>query len=140
MLNLYFSKKDLWLVSPLHFVPDFSRKLLLLEISEIRNVLRLFRYPVCFLFHLNFGIYHSFRVKPFSYTFSYIKFGAIIQISQERKELMGWNEKHFYHFWRTLICHRLAQTLECVFKLLNWYNSTYPTVQNWTVQLEDWEN
>ena len=81
MLNFDFSMKGLGLVSPIHFVNDFSRKIfvmlysinspslivslpLLMEISGYICIV-IICYPVCDV--INFEIYLSFLIKPFSY-------------------------------------------------------------------------
>ena len=106
MLNFNFPEKDLGLVSPSHFVYDFSRKIFLMLHSIIRPnffvwlplllqilgnmCITIVCQPGCDVikFENNLLIYqavllHDYKVKTKT------------EISSERKELFRWHKKHF---------------------------------------------
>ena len=107
MLNFNFPEKDLGLVSPPHFVYDFSRKMffmlysinwpdfivwlsLLLEI--LGNMCTAIVYqPDCDV--IKFEINLTFLIKLFCYMTKKSR-----QKSWERKELLRWNEDNFSSF------------------------------------------
>ena len=112
MFNFIFLEKGLGIVSPAHFVHDFSRKnfltlyylnlpnlifwspLLLEILDNMWNVIVYF--PGCDA--INFEINLIFLIKPF-FIHGY-KVMTKILISWEWIELLWWNKKHFSSFLR----------------------------------------
>ena len=101
---------DLGLVSPPHFMDDFSRKMFLmlycvnwlnfivwltLVIETLGNMcIVIISFPGCDVMNFKFNL--GFLIKPFSYRTK--NFRTIIYISSERKESFGWNKRYFSVF------------------------------------------
>ena len=101
MLNFKFLEIGLRIVSPLHFVYDFSRKIFLLWysinwtnfivwLSLLLEILDIICIAIICLQDrdvINFEIYPTFLIKPF--------FFMTKRMSWERKELLRWNKTYF---------------------------------------------
>ena len=120
-LNFDFSEKGLGIVSPPHFVYDFSRKMFLMSSSInwpnfITWLLLLLRILVNMLLQLfanqvvtlNFEINLNFLIKPF---FAWRKSEDKLYVSWEREELLRWNKKHFSSFWNSFQMPKIASDL-----------------------------
>ena len=109
ILNFDFLKKGLGPVSPLHFVPDFSRKIflsyyinwldfivwlpLLLQISADVCIV-IVCYPVFDV--INFETYISFLIEPFSYMTKNSE--QILKYLNNKKSFYGEIKIMFHHF------------------------------------------
>ena len=131
MLNFDFLDEGLGIVSPAHFVYDFSTKMfpmlysinwpnfiawlpLLLEILG-NMCIAIVCYPGCDA--MDFEINLAFLIEPFFLHDQ--KFMTKTLISWEPKELLRWNKKHFSSFERAFSYQKLSQTLECAFNMLD---------------------
>ena len=108
--QFWFFLIGLGLVSPPHFMDDFSRKMffmsycvnwlnfivwLTLVIETLGNMcIVIISFPDCDV--INFKSNLGFLIKPFSYMTK--NFRTIIYISSERKESFGWNKRYFSVF------------------------------------------
>ena len=103
MLNFIFSGKGLGLVSPPHFVHNFSRKMfLMLDSINWPNFIVWLPILLEILDNMfNFAqIYAQFWLfrNGCGNNFSRQKVKTTIQLTREGKELLKWNKKHFLSF------------------------------------------
>ena len=133
MPNFNFLEKGLHDFSRKEFLMLFAIKwpnltvwlLLLLEISGNMFIV-IVCFPGCHV--INFEIYLSFLIKPFSYRskkseqkFSYLN---------NKKSFLGEIKNIFHHFWKTFTCQKLSQTRGCVFKEIV-FNPVSPNTGSW---------
>ena len=106
MLNFEFLERCLRLVSPPHFVCNFSRKIVLMLYFITWPIFSVWL-PGCDV--LKFVINLIFLIKPF---FSMTKRSR----SWEEKEFLRCKKILFYHFQSIFCCQKLFLTWECVKK------------------------
>ena len=130
MLNFDFSVKGLKIVSPPHFVYDFSRKMCLMLYS-INCLIILFHCLIAFTDIGQYGYCNYLLTRLWRHKFwnlPYLSNEAVflndqkvktkMEISWEWKELLlMWNKKHYSSFQRALSCEKLFKTWECNFKM-----------------------
>ena len=128
MLNFDFLKKGLGIVSPAHFVYDFSTKMFLLLYSinwpnfiawlslllEILSnmCIAIVCYPGCDV--MDFEIPLIILIEPFFLHDQ--KAMTKTSISRERNELLGWNKKYLSPFLKGFQLSKMSNTLEYAFK------------------------
>ena len=128
MLNFDFLDKGLGIISPAHFVYDFSTKMFLMLYSinwpnfiawlplllEILGnmCIAIVCYPGCDV--MDFEINLIFLIELFFLHDQKVMTKALI--SWEQKEILRWNKSIFHHFQRASSYQKLSQTLECAFK------------------------
>ena len=140
MLNFNFSEKGLGLVSPSHFMYDFSRKMFLMLHSIngpnfivwlpllLDRLDNMYITIVCWLRCnvIKFKTNIIFLIKSFWYITK--KSRQKLKYTKNKK-IFYWGEikSIFHHFWSAFSCQKLYQTLECAFKH-NFKNCINPLV------------
>ena len=128
MLNFNFLEKGLRIVSPPHFVHDFSKEMflklystnwtnfivrlpLLLEI--LGNMwIAIVYFPGCDV--MNFEINFIFLSKSFFYLTKNSR--QKLKYREKKKSFQAEIKSSFHHFYRALSCQKLCQTWEYIFK------------------------
>ena len=123
MLNSGFLEKGLGIVSPSHFMHDFSRKMFPMWYSILTDQFHCliafiswdigqYMYWNCFLTRL---WRHKFWNSPYlsiQAVFRYDqKFKTKIELSWEREELLRWNKKHFSSFLKDFQLPKIVSDL-----------------------------
>ena len=137
MLNFDFLEKGLRIVTPPHFVCDFSRKMclmlysfnwpnfivwmpLLLEIL-VNMCTAIVCLPGCGV--IKFEINLIFLIEPFFYMTKMSRLK--IKYLESEKSFQGEIKSIFHYFQRTLSFQKLSQTLEYVYKLEVYYKNLF---------------
>ena len=131
MLNFNFSEKGLGLISPPHFVYDFSRKMLLklhpinwtnfivwlpLLLQILGNMcIIIVCYPGCDA--IKFEINLIFLIKPFYYMTK--KSRQKPKYLEKAKSFWEEIKRIFHHFYRAFSWQKLSQTWECTFNKIS---------------------